>query len=121
MPSYTRPHGIIGQNYHGSHNNLRGNGSKDAFGSKLPWGNLKDAKVDFKSPLKSYNFDKNVKHEKDTSGLKNYDSWNKAKAKLTKAMISTNFVELMHALIVVRSAISSLIVPIQNLDCLRVV
>jgi hypothetical protein len=55
-----------------------------AFGSKLTWGPLKDAKADFKSPLKSYNSDKKVKHEKATSGSKSYDLWNKAKAKLTQ-------------------------------------
>jgi hypothetical protein len=27
MPSYTRPHGNIGQSSHGSHNNFGGNGS----------------------------------------------------------------------------------------------
>ena len=48
MPSYTRPHGSIGQSNHDSHNNFRGNGSKGAFDSKLNWGHLKDAKADFK-------------------------------------------------------------------------
>ena len=50
---------------------------------------LKDAKADFNSPLMSYNSDKKVKHEEDTSGSKSYDSWNKAKAKLTKDELNT--------------------------------
>ena len=119
MPSYKRPHGNIGQSCFGSHNSFGGNGSKCAFGCKLNWGHLKDAKAYLKIPLKSYNSDKKVKHEKTTSCSKCYDSWNKAKAKLTKGDFN-NVVELMHALIVVESAISSLIFPSQNSHCLRV-
>ena len=88
MPSYKCPHGSIGQSSHGSHNSFGGNGSKGAFGSKLTWGHLKDAKADFKSPLKSYNSDKKVKHEKTTSCSKSYDSWNNAKAKLVEDEIN---------------------------------
>jgi ribosomal protein L14E/L6E/L27E len=84
MPSYKRHIGIIGQSSHGNHNAFGGNGSKGASDHKLNWGHLKDAKASFKSPLKSYNFDKKVKHEKATSGSKSYDSWNKAKAELTE-------------------------------------
>ena len=84
MPPYTRSHGSFGQSSHGSHNSFGGNGVSGAFNSKLNWGHLKDAKADFKSPLKSYNSDKKVKHEKTTSGSKSYDSWNKAKTKLTE-------------------------------------
>jgi hypothetical protein len=58
MPPYKRSHGNIGQNNHGSRNNFRGNGSKGASAGKLNWGHPKDMKADFKSPLKSYNFDK---------------------------------------------------------------
>ena len=78
MQSYKRHHGSIGQSSHDSHTSFGGSGSKGAFGSKLNWGHLKDAKPDFNSPLKSYNSDKKVKHEKATSCSKNYDSWNKA-------------------------------------------
>ena len=46
-------------------------------------------------------------HEKATSGYKSYDSWGEAKAKLTEKS-SANVVKLMLALIVVRSATSSL-------------
>jgi hypothetical protein len=52
MPSYKRPHDSIGQSIHGSHINFGGNGSKDVIGSKFNRGHLKDAKADFKSPLK---------------------------------------------------------------------
>jgi len=58
MPPYKRSHGSIGQSSHGSHNNFGGNGSKGVFASKLNWGQRKDAKADFKSPSKSYNYDK---------------------------------------------------------------
>jgi len=84
MPSYGRPHGSIGQSTHGSHTNFGGNGSKGIFDSKLNWGHLKDAKADFKSPLKSYNSDEKANNEKTSSGSKSFDSWNKAKAKLTE-------------------------------------
>jgi hypothetical protein len=67
MPPYTRSHGNIGQSSHGSHNNFEGNGSKGAFASKLNWGQPKDVKADFKSPLMSYNFDKKIKYEKAAS------------------------------------------------------
>ena len=70
MPQYTRLHGNIVQISHGSHNSFGGNGSKGAFGSTLTWRHLKDAKANFKSPLKSYNYDKKVKHERATSGSK---------------------------------------------------
>ena len=45
---------------------------------------LKDAKSNFKSPLKSYKSKTKFKHENTTLGFKSYDSWNKAKAKLTE-------------------------------------
>jgi hypothetical protein len=47
-------------------------------------GHRKDAKEDFKSPSKSYIYDKKVKHEKATTGSKSYDTWNKVEAKLTE-------------------------------------
>jgi hypothetical protein len=84
MPSYKRPHGSIGQSGHGSHNSFGGNGSRGASRSKLTWGHFKDAMPNFKSPLNSCNSDKKVKREKATSGSKSNNSWNKAKAKLTK-------------------------------------
>jgi hypothetical protein len=55
MPSYKRPHGSIGQSSHDNHNSFGGNGSKGAYGNKLFWRHLKDAKAYFKSLLKSYN------------------------------------------------------------------
>jgi len=82
MPSYKRPHDNIGQSSHGNHNNFGGNGIKGVSGRKLNLRHLKDAKACFKSPLKSYNSNKKLKHEKSTSGSKSYDSWNKANAKL---------------------------------------
>ncbi len=84
MPPYKRSHGSIGQSSHGSHNNFEGNGSKGASTCKSNWGQHKDAKADCKSPSKSYNFDKTNKYEKVASDSKSYDSWNKAKAKLTE-------------------------------------
>jgi len=82
MPSYTRPHGSIGQSNHGNHKSFGGNGSKCAFGSKLTWGHLKDTKQTLKVLWSRTILIK--KHEKATSGSKSYHSWNKAKAKLTK-------------------------------------
>ena len=84
MPPYNSSHGNIGQSNHGNHNNFGGNGSKGAFASKLNWGHPKDGKAYFKIPLKSYNSDTKIKYEKAALGSKSYDSWNKAKAKLTK-------------------------------------
>jgi hypothetical protein len=84
MPSYKCYHGITGQINYGSHNNFKGNERKGASGRKLNWRHLKDAKADLKSPSRSNYFDKKVKHEKTTSGSKSYDSWNKAKTKLTE-------------------------------------
>ena len=84
MPPYKRSHGSIGQSSHDSHNDFGCNGSKSASASKLNWGHPKDAKANFKSPSKSYIPDKKVKYEKATSSSKSYDSWNKAKAKLTE-------------------------------------
>ncbi len=60
MPPYTRSRGNIGQSSHGSHNNFEGNGSKGASASKSNWRQPEDAKVDFKSPSKSYNSDKKL-------------------------------------------------------------
>ncbi len=114
MSSYKRPHGNIDQSGHGSHNSFGGNVSKGATGNKLNWWHLKDAKADFKSPLKSYNSDKKVKREKATSGSKSYDSWNKAKVKLCEG----DFNKRRRTNACINCA--SLIVPSQNPDCLRV-
>ena len=48
MPSHKRPHGSIGQSIHGNHKKFGVNKSKGAFGIKLNWGHLKDAKADLK-------------------------------------------------------------------------
>jgi hypothetical protein len=58
MPPYKPSHNSIGQSSHGSHNSFGGNGRKGTSASKLNRGQPKDVKVDFKSPLKSYNSDK---------------------------------------------------------------
>ena len=84
MPLYKRPRGIIGQNSHGINKKFGGNGSKGASSNNKIWEHLKDAKAQFKSPSKSYISDKQFKHEKSTSGSKSYDTWNKAKSKLTE-------------------------------------
>jgi len=55
MPSYKRPRGSISQSSHDIHRSFGDNGSRGASGSKLTLRHLKDAKGDFKSPLKSYN------------------------------------------------------------------
>ena len=56
---------------------LKNNGSKGTSSDKVSWGHPKDAKADFKSPSKSHISDKKAKFNK------NYDSWDKAKDKLT--------------------------------------
>ena len=118
MPPYTRSHGNIGQSNHGTHNNFGGNGSKGAFASKLNWGQTKDVKVDFKSPLKSYNSDKNSTRKlHQAQKVTTRGTWLRQSSPKTS---STNVVEQVHVSIVVRSAISSPIVLNQNLDNLRV-
>jgi len=67
MPPYKRSHGNIGQSNRCSHNNFEGNKSKGASASKSNWGQPKDAKADFKSPLKPYDFDEKTKYEKAAS------------------------------------------------------
>jgi hypothetical protein len=45
-------------------------------------GHFKNAKADFKESSKSVTFNKHSKRERDDNG-KNYESWNKAKKRLT--------------------------------------
>ena len=46
------------------------------------WGHPKNAKADFKEPSRSVTFNKHVKRERNDNN-KNYDTWNKAKKRLT--------------------------------------
>jgi hypothetical protein len=82
-PSFKHQYGSNNQNNRGSFGNFGGNGSKGASSSKGYWGHLKDAKTGFKGSAKSPTSGKQVKRERSTSDLKDYDSWNRAKAKLT--------------------------------------
>jgi hypothetical protein len=47
------------------------------------WGHHKNAKAVFKGSSKSATFDKHFKRERSDNNNKNYDSWNKAKKRLT--------------------------------------
>jgi hypothetical protein len=47
-----------------------------------PWGHSKSAKADFKESSKSVTFNKHTNRER-SDNSKNYDSWNKAKKRLT--------------------------------------
>ena len=61
MPSYKRPHGIIGLNNHDNYDSFGNNGSKGVFGNKASWRHRKDAKADLKNPSKSHISEKKAK------------------------------------------------------------
>ncbi len=83
QPNFKRPQlSNFGQKHFGNHGSFGGSDHKGASGSKGPWGQSKDDKADFKGPSKSTSFNKNMKRERSDSE-KNYDSWNKAKKRLT--------------------------------------
>jgi hypothetical protein len=83
--TFKHPNSGNNQNSRGSSGSFGGNANKGASSSRGPWGHLKDAKADFKGQSKSA---KQVKRERDIADPKGYDSWNKAKAKLTEAEFS---------------------------------
>ncbi len=81
--TFKRPqHAHFWHNNFCSHNIFGGNGSKYAFNNTGPWGQPKDAKVSFKSLVKSAMFDKGAKRERSSSDSMNYDSWNTTKKRL---------------------------------------
>ncbi len=83
QPGFKRPRpSSIGQNNSGSHGSFGGSGHKGTSDCKGPWGQSKDAKSESKGPSKSTSFNKNMKREKSGSD-KNYDSWNRAKKRLS--------------------------------------
>jgi hypothetical protein len=73
---------VFGQNNFGNHGSFGASGSKgipDTMGSRR---RPKDAKADFKGFSKSTTFDTHSNRER-SSNYKNYDSWNKAKKRLS--------------------------------------
>jgi hypothetical protein len=122
MLSCKRPHGNIGPNHHGNYGSSENNGSKGAFGSKVSWGHPNDAKANFKSPSKSHISDKKAKFNTSCFKLesKNYDSWNKAKDKLTTEEYKSVAGQIL-ALTMVRQAENSRIVINRSPSFLRVV
>ena len=82
QPTSKRHHPIVFKHQTlGSHGNFGASGSKDTSNTLRLWGHPKDAKADFKGSYKSTTFGKNLKRER--SNIKKYDSWNKAKKRLT--------------------------------------
>ena len=73
---------VLGQNNSGSHGNFGVSGSKGIPKTMGSWERPKDAKADFKGSSKSTTFDKHSKRKRSTNN-KNYDSWNKAKKRLS--------------------------------------
>ena len=80
-PSYKRHRCSIGQSSHDIHGNFGGN--EEISGNRSSCGHPKDAKTVFKGLSKPQISDKKVKRKGGTFGSKSYDSWNKAKDKLT--------------------------------------
>jgi hypothetical protein len=118
-PSYKRPQGNIAQNNHGNSGNFGGNGSKGISGNRKSLRYQTDTKADFKSPPNSHISDKKVKYNESASGFKSYDLGNKAKDKFTTNEYNKRRRKNLE-LILVRSATQFMVVPSQNLDCLRV-
>ena len=72
---------VFKQQTFGSHGSFRAGRSKAIPNTLGSWGNPKDAKADFKGFSKSTTFGKHLKRERSNS--RSYDSWNKAKKRLT--------------------------------------
>jgi hypothetical protein len=64
-----------------SHGGFGASGSKDTSNTLRVWGQPKDINADFQGSSKSTTFGKHLKRE--SSNIRNYDSWNKAKKRLT--------------------------------------
>ena len=71
-----------GQKNSGSHGSFGGSGQKGASSSKGLWGQSKDEKADFKWSSKSASFNKKMKRKMSDTET-NYDSWNRAKKRLS--------------------------------------
>jgi len=88
QPTSNRHHSVVyGQNKSNSHGSFGASDSKNISNTKGSWGHPKDAKVVFKGSSKSTTFDTHLKRERCTSS-KNYDSWSKAKKRLSTEEIS---------------------------------
>ncbi len=83
VPMSKRPQTtVFGQNTSGSHGSFGASTSKGDSNTMKLGGHSKNAKADFKESSKSDTFNKHSKRERNDNG-KNYDSWNKAKKRLT--------------------------------------
>ena len=83
QPTSKRHHPIIyGQNNFGGHGRFGASVSKGIPNTMGSWEHPKDAKADFKGSSKSTTFVKHSKRERSANN-KNYDSWNKAKKRLS--------------------------------------
>ena len=72
----------FGQNTFGSHGSFGASNNKGVSNTMKSWAHPMKAKADFKGSSKSATFDKHFKRERSDNN-KNYDSWNKAKKRLT--------------------------------------
>ena len=88
QPTFKRHHPIVfKQQPSSSHGSFEASSSKGFPNTLGSWGHPKDAKANFKKSSKSTTFDKHFKRER--SNIRNYDSWNKAKKRLTTDEINT--------------------------------
>ncbi len=84
MPSFKHSYVSNNQNIRGISGSFGGDGNKGASSSKEHWNHPKDVKANFKGSSKPSISGKHyVNRERIISNSKGYDSWNKAKAKLT--------------------------------------
>ena len=86
MSKRLQPAGF-GQNTFGSRGNFGANKSKGVSNTMKSWGHPKNAKVCFKESSRTVTFNKHTKRER-SDNSKNYESWNKAKKRLTSDEIN---------------------------------
>jgi hypothetical protein len=77
-----QPAAGFGQNTFGSHGNFGASSSKGICSTMKSWGYSKSAKANFKEFSRTVTFNKHTKRERSDNN-KNYESWNKAKKRLT--------------------------------------
>ena len=77
----------FGQNTFGSHGNFGANNSKGVSNTMKSWGHSKSVKADFKESSRSVTFNKQTRRDRNDNS-KNYESWNKAKKRLTSDEIN---------------------------------
>ncbi len=86
MSKRLQPAGF-GQNTFGNHGSFGVRSSKGVSNTMKSWGHSKSDKADFKESSRSVTFNKHTKRER-SGNKKNYESWNKAKKRLTSDEIN---------------------------------